>query len=123
MNHLHFLGHVETEMLERYYRCCDLFVAPSLYESFGFIYIEAMSFAKPVIGCSVGGVPEVIRDGVNGKLVPPEDPAALAMEMLRLLRDEPLRRKMGRQARAGVEANFTRERMVENTLVAYGQLI
>lgn len=77
MNHLHFLGHVETEMLERYYRCCDLFVAPSLYESFGFIYIEAMSFAKPVIGCSVGGVPEVIRDGVNGKLVPPEDPAAL----------------------------------------------
>lgn len=120
---VHFLGYVEPELLARYYRTCDVFVAPSLYESFGFIYLEAMSYGKPVIGCSVGGVPEVVEDGVTGYLVPPEDPTQLTLAVLRLLKDSHLRRELGAQARRHVEAHFTRERMTEGTVRAYRKLI
>ena len=116
-----FLGYVPQERLDAYFRSCDLFVAPSLYESFGFIYIEAMSYAKAVIGCGVGGVPEVIKDGVTGVLVPPDDPHALAGAISRLLKDPGGSREMGLRAREYVEAHFSRERMVENTLAAYRQ--
>jgi glycogen(starch) synthase len=61
-----FLGHVTDAQLQELYQSCDLFVAPSLYESFGLIYLEAMNYAKPVIGCRAGGIPEVIDDGVSG---------------------------------------------------------
>lgn len=120
---VHFLGHKESEVLGGYYRACDLFVAPSLYESCGLVYLEAMAYAKPVIGCSVGGVPEVVEDGVTGLLVPPEDPVQLAAAMSRLLKDTPLRHEMGRQGRRRVETHFTRELMVERTLQAYRRLV
>ena len=77
--------------LERQYAACDLFVAPSLYESFGLIYLEAMRFAKPVIGCRVGGIPEIVEDGRSGLLVAPGDAAALA-KAIRDLLDSPERR-------------------------------
>ena len=123
LDRVHFVGYVSNELLERYYQSCDFFVAPSLYESFGFIYVEAMSYGKPVIGCCVGGVPEVVENGVTGILVPPEDPARLAQEMIRLLKDSSFKQELGRQARKRVEVCFTREIMVENTLRAYRRLL
>jgi hypothetical protein len=120
---IHFLGYVDDNKLSEYYKYCDIFVAPSLYESFGFVYIEAMSYGKPVIGCGVGGVPEVIRDGETGILVPPEDPYFLAKAILNLLKDSTLRRRMGMNARKYVEDNFTREHMVEKTLTVYKKVL
>ena len=121
--HVTFLGYVEPEALGRYYAACDLFVAPSIYESFGFIYLEAMSYGKPVVGCSVGGVPEVVEDGVTGVLVPPEDPLRLSEAIVQLLREPALRRQMAQQARERVVAHFTRDRMVSQTEEAYRRLI
>jgi glycosyltransferase involved in cell wall biosynthesis len=114
-----FLGYVDSDELDSLYRLCDIFVAPSLYESFGLIYIEAMAYGKPVIGCSVGGVPEVVKDGETGVLVPPENIYLLAKAIISLLNDSRLRLKMGNNAREYVKNNFTREIMVEKTLAAY----
>jgi glycosyltransferase involved in cell wall biosynthesis len=110
-------------VLSAYYRACDLFVAPSLYESCGFIYLEAMSYAKPVIGCAVGGVPEAVEDGVTGLLVKPEDPSALSASIIRLLQDKALRRVMGEAARRRVETRFTQALMAERTEQAYDRLL
>ncbi|MFA4888697.1 MAG: glycosyltransferase [Candidatus Omnitrophota bacterium] len=118
-----FLGYVPKEELSKYYQSCDVFVAPSLYESFGLIYLEAMSYAKPVIGCGVGGVPEVIRDGETGQLVPPGDIQSLAQAILFFLQDRKQCERIGMAARRHVEMCFTQDIMVENTLNAYSQCL
>jgi glycosyltransferase involved in cell wall biosynthesis len=73
----------------------DLLVCCSHQETFGRCVVEAMAAALPVVGTHVGGLPEVIDDGVTGVLVPPGDPLALADAVARILGDEPLRRSMG----------------------------
>ncbi len=123
LNNIQFLDYVDSKTLHQYYSKCDIFIAPSLYESFGFIYIEAMSYAKPVIGCGVGGIPEVVQDGVNGILVPPEDHNALAEAIIGLIKDKNLREKIGKRARRGVERDFSLNLMVERTLKAYTKLL
>lgn len=84
----------EAELAARYAQA-DVFVAPSLFESFGLIYLEAMQHGVPVVGTTVGGVPDVVRDGVDGLLVPPGDAAALAVALDRLMGDEDLRCRLG----------------------------
>lgn len=123
LDNVKFLGYVESQELDFYLRACDIFVAPSLYESAGFIYLEAMSYAKPVIGCSVGGVPEVAKDQETGFLIPPENHVALAKAIVTLLKDGKRRKEIGLKARKHVELHFTRERMAENTLRAYRSIL
>jgi len=120
---VHFLDYIEDEKLSEYYDSCDIFVAPSLYESFGLIYIEAMSHAKPVVGCGVGGVPEVIQDGETGLLVPPDDPKALANAIIKLTKDREIRGTFGRNGLKHVEKHFTRELMAQNTVKAYEKVL
>ena len=68
-----FKGKVSEDELYRNYADCDVFCAPSRFESFGLILIEAMMFAKPVIACSVGGMSEIVEHGGNGFLAPVDD--------------------------------------------------
>ena len=82
-----------------------------------------MSYAKPVIGCGVGGVPEVIEDGLSGILVPPEDHLSLAKGILKLLNDDVMRKRIGEKARERVENNFTDTIMAEKTLEAYDKIL
>ncbi len=77
----------------------DLSVLPSRSETFGLVVIEAMAAGIPVIGTNAGGVPEIIRHGENGMLVPPENSDALASIMRLLVEDDRLRERLGRQAR------------------------
>jgi glycogen(starch) synthase len=114
-----FRDFLSDQELDREYRQCDIFVAPSLYESFGLTYIEAMRYGKPVIGCSVGGVPEVVLDGRTGLLVQPGQPQALAGAIVALLTDSELRMRMGRAAYDWVRANFSVEVMAARTIDAY----
>lgn len=101
-----FLGPVTDAELRWLYAACDLFVAPSRFESFGLIYVEAMMFAKPVIGCRAGGVTEVVSDGETGVLVSPGDASQLADAIARLADDPALRQRMGVAGRAAYDRCF-----------------
>lgn len=101
-----FLGPVTEAELRWCYANCEVFVAPSRFESFGLIFVEAMMFEKPVVGCRAGGVPEVVRDGETGLLVDPDDADALAGAIDRLIGDEALRRRLGHAGRADFEGRF-----------------
>lgn len=114
-----FLGAVSEERLNQLYQGCDLFVAPSLYESFGLIYLEAMNYGKAVIGCRAGGIPEVVDDGVNGLLVEPEQPAALAEAIVRLVRSPRLLHEMGLAGRRRLLNHFTYVQMARGFAHAY----
>jgi len=118
-----FHGVVDDARLAAFYRECTLFVAPSRYESFGLIYLEAMRWAKPVIGCRAGGIPEVVRDGETGLLVPPDDPAALQAAIVRLLDDAELRARIGTNGRASVAGELSAATMAERTVAFYRRTI
>ncbi len=105
-----------------HYAGADIFVAPSKYESFGLIFIEAMCFGKPVVAYDVGGAAELIEDGVNGLLAEAGAPQRLAACIARLVEDPALREDLGRRARASYEASFTTERMLDR-LEAYYRAI
>jgi glycosyltransferase involved in cell wall biosynthesis len=122
-SNVEFLGTVAEETLQALYQSCDLFVAPSLYESFGLIYLEAMNYAKPVIGCRSGGVPEVIDHGVTGLLAEPEAPAALAEAMLTLLQSRTKMREMGMAGRQRLLERFTHLQMARSFAQVYRQVI
>ncbi|SEF17498.1 glycosyltransferase family 4 protein [Jiangella alba] len=81
---------------------------------------EYLATGLPVIASRTGQLPKVVRDGVDGVLVPPGDPAALARELIRLRRDPGRRRRLGRAARAGVERHHTWRAVVTRTLAAAG---
>lgn len=91
----------------------DIFVSPTLYESFGITLIEAQACRKPVVASDVGSVPEIIKDGETGLLVPPKDPRAIAGAIIRLVRDKGLSKKLGEAGFESVRKNYTIERTME----------
>jgi glycogen synthase len=117
--YVQFLGGVSDEQLNQLYQSCDLFVAPSLYESFGLIYLEAMNYGKPVIGCQAGGIPEVVDNGVTGVLIEPEAPQALAEAILHLVRSPELLHAMGLAGRRRLLDRFTYLHMARSFAAAY----
>jgi glycosyltransferase involved in cell wall biosynthesis len=114
-----FAGRVDDDVLQQAYADCDLFVAPSLFESFGLVFVEAMRQGKPVIGCQAGGMPEVIEHGQTGLLVHPGDSASLAAAIEQLLRDPALRARMGEAALRSYQQRFTAQRMALDSLPLY----
>ena len=108
-----FLGRVDDETLRREYMACDIFVAPSRFESFGLILLEAMMFAKPIVATDIGGMREIINDGVSGFLVPPDDSGALADALGRLVESPELRARIGRGGREAFAQSFTLDTMAE----------
>lgn len=118
-----FLGHIDDDVLQDLYRSCDLFVAPSLYESFGLVYLEAMNYAKPVIGCRSGGVPEVIDHDATGLLVDPGEPAALAEGIVSLLNSPTRLREMGLAGRHQVLHRFSYLQMARRFEAVYRSMI
>jgi starch synthase len=97
-------------------------ILPSLAEAFGMTVLEAMASETPVIATRVGGIPDVVRNGRNGLLVPPADPDSLADSMERIAADSRLRRKL---AEAGKQtcARFTWDEMARRTIQIYNEAI
>jgi glycosyltransferase involved in cell wall biosynthesis len=90
----------------------DVAVLPSYREAQGLSILEALALSRPVVASNVGGIPEMITDGVNGLLVPPHDPDALAAAIVRLLRDHPLADTLGRAGHDMVHDRFDIDIMV-----------
>lgn len=123
LDRVQFLGQVSDEELATLYQSCDLFVAPSLYESFGLIYIEAMNYAKPVIGCSAGGIPEVVDDGVTGILVEPGNAGDLAQAIKSLLGSPQQLHDLGMAGRQQLMDKYTHVAMARSFESVYRKVI
>jgi glycosyltransferase involved in cell wall biosynthesis len=95
---VHFVGTVHGDAKIDLYQHCEFFVCPSRREPFATVNLEALAAGKPIVATAVGGNVEVVVEGENGFLVPPEDPQALAARMLILLEDPALRAMLGRQS-------------------------
>lgn len=103
--------------------CLDLLVHPATMEGLGVSLLQASSAGVPVIASRVGGIPEAVRDGINGLLVPPGDVPALGAAMGQLLRDPDLARRLGRGGRVLMSTEFSIPAMVEGNLAVYRELI
>ena len=98
-----FTGYMSGEELASAYASADVFAFPSDTETLGFVAMEAMASGVPAVGARAGGVPDVIRHGENGLMFTPGDLGDLTEQLRRLLTDDVLRRRLGRQAREDME--------------------
>jgi len=101
------------------HKAFDIFVLSSVTEGLGTSLLDAMAASKPIVAATVGGIPEVVVDGKTGFLVPPRDHEAMAAAMIRLLKDDNLRTRLGAAGRARAESRFSAERMVQQTVRVY----
>jgi glycosyltransferase involved in cell wall biosynthesis len=98
----------------------DVLALPSFaHEGIPQIILQAQAMGRAVVATTVGGIPEVVQDGVNGLLVPPRDASALAEKMTLLLNNPSLRRRLGAAARAHVETEFSLDDMGRRLLWLY----
>jgi N-acetyl-alpha-D-glucosaminyl L-malate synthase BshA len=100
-----FLG--EQDQVVPLLSASDAFLLPSVQESFGLAALEAMACEVPVVASSVGGLPEVIQNGVNGYLHPPDDLAGMAASILQLFTDEAVARRVAAAARVTAEERYS----------------
>lgn len=103
-------------------RHADIFVSPSLTETFGIVILEAMAAGLPVIATGVGAIPEVVVENETGFIVPPADPETLAQRMACLITDDQLRQRMGRRGRSRVVSQFSMDRVVPQMVNMYEEL-
>lgn len=125
-NRVKFLGSVADDELAALYKACDVFVLPSVtrQEAFGVVQLEAMAAGKPVVSTDVGtGVGWVNRNAETGFVVPPRNAEALRDAIGRLLADPELHQSMGQAAIKRVHTAFTVERMIDDTLALYREVM
>jgi glycosyltransferase involved in cell wall biosynthesis len=99
-----------------------VFVTTPWYEPFGITLVEAMACGTPVIGADVGGIRYSVKEGETGWLVPPRDPAALAVRLATLQRDPALARRMGEAGLARARAEFTWRGVAKSLEAVYGRI-
>jgi L-malate glycosyltransferase len=106
--------------VERFIPHFDAFCLSSQKEGLGTSLLDAMCFSRPIVATAAGGIPEVVIDGVNGRLVPVKDPEKLAAGLIEVLRASPeQRQRWGAAGRERFLASFSVERMVDETLGVY----
>lgn len=101
-----FIGNVAHEDVSTFLAACALFVLPSRLEPFGLVLLEAAHYGKGMIATRVGGVPEIITDGVDGVLVEPDEPAGMAAQILALVRQPDDAARLGVRAREMLMTRF-----------------
>jgi glycosyltransferase involved in cell wall biosynthesis len=117
---VHFVGRQDD--VPGYLSSMDVFVLPSLFEGLPLSILEAMAAGLPVAATAVDGTPEVVEDGVTGRLVPPQDPPALASAILGILGDSGLARRMAIAARLQAK-RYSRTVMLDRIVALYDQLL
>jgi len=118
-----FLGWLSEEHKRLLLFTSDIFVLPSLSETLPLVLLEAMAAGKPIVASQVGGIPYLVKDEVNGLLVKPGDPKALAMAIKRLIADQGLRHKMGRVNRRIIKEQYSWDSIAKKTLLLGKQIL
>jgi teichuronic acid biosynthesis glycosyltransferase TuaC len=114
-----FLGRQSRNQVADAMRRCAIFALPSRYEGLGCVYLEAMCAERPVIACEGQGIAEVIRNGDNGLLVPPDNVERLAESLAALLDDRSLRHRIGAAGRRTILQGFTLEHQARRLARVY----
>jgi D-inositol-3-phosphate glycosyltransferase len=117
-----FLGKRDQDTLQYYYSSALAVVVPSHYESFGLVALEAMACGRPVVASETGGLAFLVRDNETGFHVPAGDAPALADRLRRLVEDEVLRTRLGRQA-AEYARSYSWPLIADQILGLYGTLL
>lgn len=116
--YIDFLGHVDN-VVELLHSLDLLVLATTTQEAFGRVLIEGGACGVPVVATNVGGVVDIIQEGVNGLLVSPNSHQELSEAIIKLLKDRNLAKEFSQRARGIVEKKFSLEKMVEDTLQVY----
>jgi glycosyltransferase involved in cell wall biosynthesis len=123
-DHVQFVSGVTDERIVELYAECELAVVPSLYEGFSLPAIEAMASGAPLLATTGGAIPEVVgTDGDTGRLVPPNDPGALAHAIVELLGDPAERARLAEGGRRRVLDRYTWQRTAEGSVREYRRLL
>lgn len=117
-----FLGFVDNLTLRRIYSACDLLVSSSYLEGFGITLLEAMASEKPVVALNVGGIGEIVKDGINGRLVRNRNHEELAKAILQFAENPELSKSIGRQNREYVKQEFSWDKNAKLTEQLYESL-
>jgi glycosyltransferase involved in cell wall biosynthesis len=123
-----FEGFVSKDELARRFAGCDAFVLPAVVdakgdtEGLGVVLIEALSYGKPVVATSVGGIVDIVRDGETGLLVPPEDADALARAIATYIEEPERARTLADSGRAHVDAQFSWPTIIDRLTSLYREL-
>jgi glycosyltransferase involved in cell wall biosynthesis len=120
---IRFAGALDREAVAERYRAADLFTLPSSAEAFGNVFAEAMASGLPIVGSTVGGIPELVEHGVNGLLITPGRPLALAQAIQYLAHDPELRQLMSVRNRAKAEATLEWSQVTARYLSIYEGLM
>jgi len=110
---IEFVGPIPHDQLPKWYNNSKIFVLTSLTEAASNVTMEAMSCGKPVIVTRVGGMPNLIKDNVNGFLVEPNNPQLVAKKIIELLKDNSLRARIGKEARNTISNEFKQTNYID----------
>ena len=118
-----FAGSVDRAVIPGRYRDADIFALAPREEAFGNVFAEALASGLPIVGSTVGGIPELVEHGKNGFLVPPREPRALAAAIRHLADHPEIRRDIGRWNRSQAEANLSWARVTTRYLSVYNGVL
>lgn len=118
-----FYGAVPHSKVPEIYNMIDIAVFTSVWESFGVSNLEAAACEVPQVASKIGGFKEIIKDGVTGFLVDPENPEAIASKVIELINDNDLRKKIGKSARQYVIENFEWNKNVDQMIDEYYKIL
>jgi glycosyltransferase involved in cell wall biosynthesis len=116
-------GFLPQSDMPEFYGALDVLAHPSIEEPFGLAVVEAMASERPVVAIDGGGIPEIIRDGCDGLLVPAEQPPAMAEAIIRVLDNRAFATQLGRAGRQRVIETFTPEMQAAAMLAVYKQVL
>lgn len=119
---VHFTGHLDEASYRQALAAGDVFALPSEWEAFGIVLVEAMACGVPCVATRVGGAPDVVVDGVTGRLVPYGDEKALAAALDEILSDRVLAARMGAAGQDRAFKEYAWDAVVDKTLALYREL-
>lgn len=118
-----FTGGLRHSDLVNYYNIADVFVLPSIRESFPLVLLEAMACKRAIVASRTGGIPEIVEDGINGYLIPVGKIKQLAKKIIYLLKENGSRKKFGENGRKKVLEKFTLDKMLDDTEKVFKKII